>query len=55
LIDIFRARVDVNKKEATVGGIEKAVTIYGQPENCTNACFEVENMLQNEEFIIIFT
>jgi len=33
--------VDVNKKEATVGGIEKAVTIYGQPENCTNACMEV--------------
>ena len=37
----FRARVDVHRKE-NLGSTEKAITIYGQPENCTNACNQIK-------------
>ena len=41
----YRARVDVHRKD-NVGSVEKAITIYGQPENCTNACQQVNNLIQ---------
>jgi len=40
LMFYIRARVDVHRKD-NVGSVEKAITIYGQPENCTNACHQV--------------
>ncbi|XP_046397144.1 insulin-like growth factor 2 mRNA-binding protein 1 isoform X2 [Ischnura elegans] len=41
-----RARVDVHRKD-NIGSLEKAITIYGNPENCTNACKRIlEVMLQ---------
>jgi len=44
-----RARVDVHRKDNT-GSLEKAITIYGNPENCDNACKKiVEVMLQEAE------
>jgi insulin-like growth factor 2 mRNA-binding protein 1 len=43
----FRARVDVHRKE-NVGSTEKAITIYGQPENCTNACNEILKVMLEE-------
>ena len=33
-----RARVDVHRKVDHMGSVEKAITVYGQPENCTTAC-----------------
>merc|ERR1712223_1895438 len=42
-----RARVDVHGKE-NVGSIEKAITIYGQPENCTAACLQIMKVMQEE-------
>merc|ERR1712223_79278 len=42
-----RARVDVHRKE-NVGSIEKAITIYGQPENCTAACHQIMKVMQEE-------
>ncbi|EFX66153.1 hypothetical protein DAPPUDRAFT_2216, partial [Daphnia pulex] len=42
-----RARVDVHRKE-NVGSLEKAITIYGNPENCTNACRRVLEVMQQE-------
>ena len=42
-----RARVDVHRKE-NVGSIEKAITIYGQPENCTAACLQIMKVMQEE-------
>ena len=43
----YRARVDVHRKE-NVGSIEKAITIYGQPENCTAACLQIMKVMQEE-------
>jgi insulin-like growth factor 2 mRNA-binding protein 1 len=31
-----------------VGSIEKAITIYGQPENCTTACHQIMKVMQEE-------
>lgn len=41
------ARVDVHRKE-NVGSLEKAITIYGNPENCTNACKRILEVMQQE-------
>ncbi|GAB6030462.1 hypothetical protein CHUAL_007328 [Chamberlinius hualienensis] len=42
-----RARVDVHRKD-NVGSLEKAITIYGAPENCTNACKKILEVMQQE-------
>lgn len=42
-----RARVDVHRKD-NVGSLEKAITIYGNPENCTNACRKILDVMQQE-------
>jgi len=42
-----RARVDVHRKE-NVGSLEKAITIYGNPENCTNACKRILEVMKQE-------
>ena len=47
IIYSFRARVDVHRKE-NVGSVEKAITIYGQPENCTAACHQIMKVMQEE-------
>ena len=47
LLCTFRARVDVHRKE-NVGSTEKAITIYGQPENCTKACAEILKVMREE-------
>ena len=39
--------VDVHRKE-NVGSLEKAITIYGNPENCTNACRRILEVMQQE-------
>ena len=43
----FRARVDVHRKDS-VGSVEKAITIYGQPDNCSNACLAILKVMQEE-------
>jgi insulin-like growth factor 2 mRNA-binding protein 1 len=42
-----KARVDVHGRENS-GLVEKVVSIYGQPENCSNACKEILQVIQNE-------
>lgn len=42
-----RARVDVHRKD-NVGSLEKAITIYGNPENCTMACKRILEVMQQE-------
>lgn len=42
-----KARVDVHGKENS-GLIEKVISIFGQPENCTNACKEILQVMQQE-------
>jgi insulin-like growth factor 2 mRNA-binding protein 1 len=42
-----RARVDVHRKD-NVGCLEKAITIYGNPENCTMACKRILEVMQQE-------
>ncbi|XP_044742663.1 insulin-like growth factor 2 mRNA-binding protein 1 isoform X3 [Chrysoperla carnea] len=42
-----RARVDVHRKD-NVGSLEKAITIYGNPENCSNACKRILEVMQTE-------
>ncbi|EEB18062.1 predicted protein [Pediculus humanus corporis] len=42
-----RARVDVHRKD-NVGSLEKAITIYGNPDNCTNACKKILEVMQAE-------
>lgn len=42
-----RARVDVHRKD-NVGSLEKAITIYGNPDNCTNACKRILEVMQSE-------
>lgn len=44
---MISCRVDVHRKE-NVGSLEKAITIYGNPENCTNACRRVLEVMQQE-------
>jgi len=39
--------VDVHRKD-NVGSLEKAITIYGNPENCTNACKKILEVMQQE-------
>ena len=39
--------MDVHRKE-NVGSVEKAITIYGQPENCTAACHQILKVMQEE-------
>ncbi|XP_018902449.1 insulin-like growth factor 2 mRNA-binding protein 1 isoform X2 [Bemisia tabaci] len=40
-------RVDVHRKD-NVGSLEKAISIYGNPENCTNACKKILEVMQQE-------
>ncbi|CAG0902912.1 unnamed protein product [Darwinula stevensoni] len=42
-----RARVDVHRKDNT-GSLEKAITIYGNPENCSAACKKILEIMQQE-------
>ncbi|KAG0726761.1 Insulin-like growth factor 2 mRNA-binding protein 2 [Chionoecetes opilio] len=42
-----RARVDVHRKD-NAGSLEKAITVYGNPENCTNACKRILEVMQEE-------
>ncbi|XP_014209340.1 insulin-like growth factor 2 mRNA-binding protein 1 isoform X4 [Copidosoma floridanum] len=42
-----RARVDVHRKD-NLGSLEKAITIYGNPENCTNACRKILEVMHAE-------
>ncbi|XP_018024593.1 insulin-like growth factor 2 mRNA-binding protein 2 isoform X2 [Hyalella azteca] len=42
-----RARVDVHRKD-NAGSLEKAITIYGNPENCTSACKRILEVMQEE-------
>lgn len=42
-----KARVDVHGKENS-GLLEKVISIYGQPANCTNACKEILKVMQQE-------
>lgn len=42
-----RARVDVHRKE-NVGSVEKAITIYGNPENCSSACKKILEVMTQE-------
>ena len=39
--------MDVHRKDS-VGSVEKAITIYGQPENCSNACLQILKVMQEE-------
>ena len=47
ITQLTRARVDVHRKD-NVGSLEKAITIYGNPENCTNACKKILEVMQQE-------
>lgn len=40
-------RVDVHRKE-NIGSVEKSITIYGNPENCTQACKKILEVMQQE-------
>ena len=39
--------MDVHRKD-NAGSLEKAITIYGNPENCTNACKRILEVMQEE-------
>ena len=39
--------MDVHRKDS-VGSVEKAITIYGQPDNCSNACLAILKVMQEE-------
>lgn len=43
-----RARVDVHRKVDHMGSVEKAITVYGQPENCTTACQRICEVMAEE-------
>ena len=47
IVFFFRARVDVHRKD-NLGNTDKAITIFGQPENCTNACNKIMKVMQEE-------
>lgn len=42
-----RARVDVHRKE-NAGSLEKVITIYGNPDNCSTACQKILEVMQQE-------
>jgi len=42
-----KARVDVHGKENS-GLVEKVISVFGHPENCTNACKEILLVMQQE-------
>ncbi|RWS08686.1 insulin-like growth factor 2 mRNA-binding protein 1 isoform X1, partial [Dinothrombium tinctorium] len=42
-----RARVDVHRKDSA-GSLEKVITIYGNPENCSKACRRIMEVMQQE-------
>lgn len=44
---LLHYRVDVHRKD-NIGSLEKAITIYGNPENCTNACKKILEVMQQE-------
>ena len=35
-------------RKDNVGSLEKAITIYGNPDNCTNACRRILEVMQQE-------
>lgn len=35
-------------RKDNVGSLEKAITIYGNPDNCTNACKRILEVMQQE-------
>ncbi|KAG1656352.1 Insulin-like growth factor 2 mRNA-binding protein 3 [Nymphon striatum] len=41
------ARVDVHRKD-NVGSVEKPITIFGNPENCSAACAKILHVMQEE-------
>lgn len=47
-----RARVDVHRKmepaSGQLGQLEKAITVYGQPENCSAACKRILEVMEEE-------
>jgi len=47
ITQMTRARVDVHRKD-NVGSLEKAITIYGNPDNCSNACKKILEVMQQE-------
>lgn len=47
ITQMTRARVDVHRKD-NVGSVEKAITIYGNPENCSNACKKILEVMDQE-------
>ncbi|XP_043262688.1 insulin-like growth factor 2 mRNA-binding protein 2 isoform X2 [Colletes latitarsis] len=51
ITQMTRARVDVHRKD-NLGSVEKAITIYGNPENCTNACKKILEVMQKEAYSI---
>jgi insulin-like growth factor 2 mRNA-binding protein 1 len=46
-----KARVDVHGKENS-GLVEKLMSIFGQPENCSNACKEIMKVIHNEPAVV---
>ncbi|XP_076327940.1 insulin-like growth factor 2 mRNA-binding protein 1 isoform X3 [Tachypleus tridentatus] len=42
-----RARVDVHRKE-NAGSLEKVITVYGNPENCSLACEKILEVMRQE-------
>src|SRR5690349_7449997 len=42
-----RARVDVHRRENS-GSLEKVITIYGNPENCSKACKRIIEVMTEE-------
>jgi len=44
------ARISVNTNNI-VGSLEKAITIKGNPENCTNSCRKILEILQQKAII----
>ncbi|XP_022258249.1 insulin-like growth factor 2 mRNA-binding protein 1 [Limulus polyphemus] len=42
-----RARVDIHRKE-NAGSLEKVITVYGNPENCSLACQKILEVMQKE-------
>ncbi|CAG2111331.1 unnamed protein product [Medioppia subpectinata] len=45
-----RARVDVHRKE-NAGALEKVITIYGNPDNCSEACLKILEVMQTDSYI----
>jgi rRNA processing protein Krr1/Pno1 len=47
ITQLTKARVDVHRRE-NMGSAEKPITIIGPPECCTEACFQIMKIMQNE-------